>query len=234
MEFVLTPPTTAAVPVAGTKSSFPVRRIYCVGQNYAEHVREMGGDPSKTRPVFFSKPADAVVINNEDVIYPLATENLHYEAELVVALKSGGRGLSAEESKKAVYGYAIGIDFTRRDLQAKCKSLGQPWDVAKGFDQSAPISAIKPAELCRDIENSRIWLSVNGQTKQDGNTNDMIWNVAGIIAELSNFFDLKAGDLIFTGTPSGVGPVVAGDKLLAGIEGVGELSVTLRQFEAPL
>jgi fumarylpyruvate hydrolase len=192
----------------------------------------MGGDPSKTRPVFFSKPADAVVVNNESVPYPLATENLHYEAELVVALKSGGRLLSAEESKNSVYGYGVGIDFTRRDLQAKCKSLGQPWDVAKGFDRSAPISAIKPAEFCPEVENSRIWLSVNGVIKQDGNTNDMIWNVAGIIAELSNFFELKAGDLVFTGTPSGVGAVSVGDKIKAGIDGVGELSLTILRSEA--
>jgi fumarylpyruvate hydrolase len=227
VDFVLAPLPQASVPIADSQSRFPVHRIYCVGQNYAEHVREMGGDPSKTRPVFFSKPADAVVINNDPVSYPLATENLHYEAELVVALKSGGRNLSIEESKTTVYGYGVGIDFTRRDLQAKCKSLGQPWDVAKGFDQSAPISAIKPAELCPSVESSRIWLSVNGEIKQDGNTDDMIWNVASIIAELSNFFELKAGDLIYTGTPSGVGPVVAGDKLLAGIEGVGELSVAM-------
>lgn len=232
MEFVIPPSTQASVPVADSGASFPVRRIYCVGQNYAEHVREMGGDPSKTRPVFFSKPADAVVINNQSVAYPLATENLHYEAELVVALKSGGRLLSIEEAEKSVYGYAVGIDFTRRDLQAKCKSLGQPWDVAKGFDQSAPISAIKPAEFCPDVESSRIWLSVNGEVKQDGNTNDMIWNVAGIIAELSNFFELKAGDLIFTGTPSGVGAVEVGDKVEAGIEGVGQLSLTLLQPES--
>jgi fumarylpyruvate hydrolase len=217
------------VPIVGSNASFPVRRIYCVGQNYAEHVREMGGDPSKTRPVFFSKPADAVVINNESVAYPLATENLHYEAELVVALKSGGRLLSVEESRRSVYGYGIGIDLTRRDLQAKCKSLGQPWDVAKGFDQSAPISAIKPAEDCPVVDNSRIWLSVNGIIKQDGNTNDMIWDVPGIIAELSNFFELKAGDLIFTGTPSGVGAVSVGDDIRAGIDGVGELSFTMLQ-----
>lgn len=231
MEFAISPSPQASVPVADTELSFPVRRIYCVGQNYAEHVREMGGDPSKTRPVFFSKPADAVVINNKPVAYPLATENLHYEAELVVALKSGGRQMSVEEAKCSVYGYAVGIDFTRRDLQAKCKSLGQPWDVAKGFDQSAPISAIKPAELCPGVENSRIWLSVNGTTKQDGNTNDMIWNVAGIIAELSNFFELQAGDLIFTGTPSGVGAVVAGDEVKAGIEGIGELNFTMLAAE---
>lgn len=231
MEFIFSPSPQASVPIADSQLTFPVRRIYCVGQNYAEHVKEMGGDPSKTRPVFFSKPADAVVINNSPVAYPLATENLHYEAELVVALKSGGRQLSAEESKNSIYGYAIGIDFTRRDLQAKCKSGGKPWDIAKGFDQSAPISAIRPAELCPEIADSRIWLSVNGETKQDGNTNDMIWNVAGIIAELSNFYELKAGDLIFTGTPSGVGAVTVGDELKAGIDGVGELSVTMQQPE---
>jgi len=233
VEFVISPAPQTSVPIADSQSSFPVRRIYCVGQNYAEHVREMGGDPTKTRPVFFSKPADAVVTNNESVTYPMATDNLHYEAELVVALKSGGQKLSAEDSAKSIYGYAVGIDFTRRDLQAKFKSLGQPWDVAKGFDQSAPISAIKPAEHCGSVESARIWLSVNNAVKQDGNTDDMIWKIAGIIAELSNFFELKAGDLIFTGTPSGVGAVAVGDEIRAGIDGVGELSFTILESQNP-
>ncbi len=227
MDFIFTPLPRAAVPVVDSKANFPVHRIYCVGQNYAAHVREMGGDPLKTRPVFFCKPADAVVINNGDVNYPLATDNLHFEAELVVALKSGGKGINPSEAQQCIFGFGVGIDFTRRDLQAKSKSLGQPWDVAKGFDQSAPISALNPIANCGNAENSRIWLSVNDELKQDANTNDMIWNVAEIIAELSNYFELNAGDLIFTGTPSGVGAVGVGDVVKAGIDGVGELSLSI-------
>lgn len=231
MRFVIDPPATAAVPVVGTAEHFPVRRIYCVGQNYSAHVQEMGGDPTKTRPVFFSKPADAVVTDNAPISYPLATENLHYEAELVVALLSGGVNLSIAESKNSIYGYGVGIDFTRRDLQATCKAKGQPWDVAKGFDNSAPISAIKPVAHCENIENTRIWLKVNDEIKQDANTNDMIWGVPAIIAELSRFFRLGAGDLIFTGTPSGVSAVVPGDNIEAGVDGIGTVNVKILKSE---
>jgi fumarylpyruvate hydrolase len=227
METVFAPHLQATVPVVDSTAVFPVHRIYCVGQNYSAHVREMGGDPSKTQPVFFSKPADAVVIDNSPISYPMATSSLHFEAELVVALKSGGHKLTAAQAKDCVFGYGVGIDFTRRDLQAKCKAKGQPWDIAKGFDQSAPISAIKPLAACSNVDSARIWLSVDGAIKQDANTNDMIWDVPGIIAELSNYFELKAGDLIFTGTPSGVDAVCAGDCIRAGVDGVGELEVKI-------
>lgn len=231
MSFIFSPAPPATVPVVGTAGQFPVRRIYCVGQNYSAHVREMGGDPAKTQPVFFSKPADAVVTNNASIQYPLVTENLHYEAELVVALQGGGANLSATEAKSCIYGYAVGIDFTRRDLQAKCKAKGQPWDIAKGFDESAPISAIKPLAQCENVDRARIWLKVNGEIKQDANTDDMIWDVPSIIAELSRYFKLAAGDLIFTGTPSGVSAVAKGDSIEAGVDGIGSVDVNILQSE---
>lgn len=215
------------VPVVDTAAVFPVHRIYCVGQNYRAHVREMGGDPTKTQPVFFSKPADAIVIDDLPINYPMATSNLHYEAELVVALKAGGAKLSIADAMNCIFGYGVGVDFTRRDLQAKCKAKGQPWDIAKGFDQSAPISAIKPLAACGNVAAARIWLSVDDEVKQDANTNDMIWDVPSIIAELSNYFELQAGDLIFTGTPSGVDAVSVGNTIRAGIDGVGELEVKI-------
>ncbi|MFT6093565.1 MAG: fumarylpyruvate hydrolase [Pseudohongiellaceae bacterium] len=227
METVFASAQQVAVPVVGTTAVFPVRRVYCVGQNYSAHVREMGGDPSKTQPVFFSKPSDALVIDNSPVNYPMATASLHFEAELVVALEQGGLKLTAAQAQDCIFGYGVGIDFTRRDLQAKCKAKGQPWDIAKGFDQSAPISAIKPLAQCSHVDRARIWLSVDNVIKQDANTDDMIWDVPSIIAELSTYFELKAGDLIFTGTPSGVDAVSVGDCIRAGIDGVGELEVKI-------
>ncbi|MFK7863021.1 MAG: fumarylacetoacetate hydrolase family protein [Pseudohongiellaceae bacterium] len=229
MNLVIPQLPLAVVPVFDCKKLFPVRRIYCVGQNYAAHVREMGGDPAKTKPVFFSKPADSVVINDAAIAYPLATENLHYEAELVVALSSGGQNLSADAASQRIFGYGVGIDFTRRDLQVNCKAKGQPWDVAKGFDNSAPISAIKPIGLCNDVDRSRIWLSVNDEMRQDANTDDMIWDVPAIIAELSRYFKLHSGDLIFTGTPSGVSAVSEGDNIQAGVDGIGVVNVKIEQ-----
>ncbi len=214
------------VPVANSDKFFPVRRIYCVGQNYGDHVREMGGDPRKSAPVFFSKPANAIVIDNKDVNYPSGTSNLHYEAELVVALGSGGSNISVEEAGECLFGYAVGIDFTRRDLQAAAKAGGKPWDAAKGFDQSAPVSAIRTVDNST-LTSGRIWLEVNDEIKQDADLSDMIWSVPEIIAELSKLYELQAGDLIFTGTPSGVSAVVAGDRIKAGIEDVGEIAFKL-------
>lgn len=227
MEYVFTPEEIPAVPVAGSGAKYPVHRIYCVGQNYGDHVKEMGGDPRQQSPVFFSKPANAIVIDNKPVKYPQATSNLHYEVELVVALGRGGKNISEAAALDCVFGYAVGIDFTRRDLQAEAKSKGRPWDTAKGFDQSAPISAIASTVQATHPDDSRISLSVNGETRQDASTADMIWNVAEIICELSAFYELQAGDLIFTGTPSGVAAVGVGDKLHASIEGIGELDVQI-------
>lgn len=225
-EYVVTPQTRPVIPVAGSDAMFPVHRIYCVGQNYSDHVREMGGDPKKNPPVFFSKPANAIVTNNQAVSYPPATDNLHYEVELVVALGSGGGNIAAEEALDHVWGYAVGIDFTRRDLQAAAKQGGKPWDAAKGFDQSAPISSVRAADG-QHPEQGRIWLAVNDEIRQDANLDDMIWSVAEIIAELSRLYALKAGDIIFTGTPAGVSAVVPGDRIKAGIESVGEIEFDL-------
>lgn len=224
--FVIAPEARPALPITGSDSLFPVRRIYCVGQNYGDHVREMGGDPKKNPPVFFSKPANAIVTDNQPVAYPPATDNLHYEVELVVALGSGGSQIAAADALAHVYGYAVGIDFTRRDLQAAAKQGGKPWDAAKGFDQSAPISAIRPVGNAHPVSGS-ISLQVNSETRQDADLSDMIWSVAEIIAELSTLYELKGGDIIFTGTPAGVSAVVPGDHIQATIESVGEIEFDL-------
>lgn len=218
---VIEAPAQVSVPVEGEAARYPVRRILCVGRNYAAHRREMGGD-DRDPPFFFSKPADAIVPPGGEVAYPSATSNLHHEIELVVALKSGGADVPVGKALELVYGYAVGVDITRRDLQAAAREKQQPWEASKGFDQSAPISAIKP--WTGAPPQGRIWLSVNGQTKQDAVVADMIWNVAEIIAEASKLWRLAPGDLIYTGTPEGVGPMVRGDQVRGGVDGVGELS----------
>jgi fumarylpyruvate hydrolase len=194
-----------------------------VGQNYGDHVREMGGDPKKNSPVFFSKPANAIVVNNKSVKYPTATDNFHYEVELVVALSSGGVNIPEELALNCVFGYAVGIDFTRRDLQNFAKKAGRPWDVAKGFDQSAPISSITVKSEITDLGKVQISLSLNGEVRQNSKLDAMIWSVTEIISELSKFYALQPGDLIFTGTPSGVAAVTPGDRLSAEISGIGNL-----------
>lgn len=224
-EFVIARPAPVALPVAGG-GLFPVRRIYCVGRNYAEHAREMGNDP-KAPPFFFGKPADALVIGGGDVPYPTQTRDLHHEIELVVAIGRDGGGLEAEDALAHVYGYAAGIDLTRRDLQAEAKTAGRPWDMAKGFDHSAPIGEIAPASAIGHPAGGAITLSVNGAERQRGDLADQIWAVPEAIAFLSRFVALKAGDLIFTGTPAGVGPVVAGDVLEGRIEGVGQVTTRI-------
>ena len=224
-DWVFEPPPRAAVPVQGCEAHFPVRRVYCVGQNYADHVREMGGS-QREQPVFFDKPADAVTTASK-VPYPPATRNLHHEVELVVALKSGGIDLAPAQAAQAIFGYAVGVDLTRRDLQASAKKKGAPWTTAKGFDHSAPISPIRPVEDGAHPTNADISLAVNGMLRQQGNTAEMIWSVPEIIAELSRLYELKAGDLVFTGTPAGVGPLAPGDLVGCRIEGVGTLAFTL-------
>ena len=214
-----------SLPVEGLDARFPVRRVYCVGQNYAEHVREMGGTERAT-PVFFDKPADALITKSE-VPYPASTVNLHHEVELVVALSSGGRDLDAEQAESCIFGYAVGVDLTRRDLQAAAKKKGAPWTTAKGFDNSAPISAIRPLDGGEHPINADIRLAVNGLMRQQGNTAEMIWSVPEVIAELSRLFELKAGDLLFTGTPAGVGALERGDLVACSIEGVGTLAFTV-------
>ncbi|MEI7611100.1 MAG: fumarylacetoacetate hydrolase family protein [Rhodospirillaceae bacterium] len=227
MKTVFPPSPSPVVPVAGTAAVFPVRRIFCVGQNYAAHAREMGSDPTKTEPCFFSKPGDAVVVNGIAIPFPSATQNLHYEIELVAALLGGGANIPVDKALDHVFGYAAGIDLTRRDLQAAAKKAGNPWDMAKGFDRSAPIGTIAPASVIGHPAKGGIRLSVNGAVRQSSDLSDMIWSVAAIIARLSQFVELGAGDLIFTGTPQGVGPIRPGDRLVGGIDGVGTVSVTV-------
>jgi fumarylpyruvate hydrolase len=214
-------PSTVAI--AGSNARFPVRRIFCVGQNYADHVREMGGDPEREEPFFFAKPADAVMPNGARLPFPSRTANLHHEVELVVALGSGGRDLEPAQAAGLIFGHAVGLDMTRRDLQAVARKAGRPWDMAKGFDQSAPIDplveGVPPA-------TGAIALSVNGETRQSADLSQMIWAVDGIIAVLSSYVELAAGDLIFTGTPAGVGPVQPGDRLYATIAGLDPLEIS--------
>jgi fumarylpyruvate hydrolase len=217
----------ASVEIVGTHLRFPVHRIYCVGSNYAAHTREMGMDPERLPPCFFSKPADAVVANGAPVPYPPRTTNLHHEIELVVALGKGGREIPLPAALDHVFGYAVGCDLTRRDLQAAAKAKGMPWDVSKGFDASAPITAIKPATEAGHMGSVRIWLEVNGRSRQDANLAEMTWSVAEIIVELSTYFALQPGDLIFTGTPAGVGPLQRGDSLVGGIDGLDTLRITI-------
>jgi fumarylpyruvate hydrolase len=220
-EHVIAPPARPTVPVEGETRSFPVRRILCVGRNYAAHRREMGGD-DRDPPFFFSKPADAVVPPGRDPAYPTCTQDLHHEMELVVAIGAEGADVPPDAALSLVFGYAAGVDLTRRDLQAAARGKGQPWDAAKGFDDSAPISVIRPWRGA--APQGRIRLSVNGQVRQDASLSDMIWNVAEIVSEASRLWRLKPGDLIFTGTPEGVGPVVRGDRVDGEIEGVGRLA----------
>ncbi|MFY9657657.1 MAG: fumarylacetoacetate hydrolase family protein [Methylocystis sp.] len=224
-EFLFSLGPRPSVPIAGQSGHFPVRRIFCVGLNYAAHAREMGKDPNKERPFFFSKPADAVVESGATIAYASMTSNLHYEIELVAALHSGGADISRDRALEHVFGYAAGIDLTRRDLQKAARDEGKPWDLAKGFDQSAPLGVIRPAAEIGHPRAGRIALSVNGVIRQNGDISDMILDAAGIIAELSRYVRLAAGDLIFTGTPEGVGPLKPGDVAEGEIEGVGTIRV---------
>lgn len=225
-EFVFLPPPTPSVQIAGSSRRFPVHRIYCVGRNYAEHAREMGSDPKVEPPVFFTKPADALVANGTPVPYPPRTENLHYEVELVVAIGGEGRNIPSSQAHAHIFGYAVGNDLTRRDLQSASKKKGLPWDTGKAFDASAPIASIRPASLGH-IERGRIWLTVNDEIRQQSDISEMIWSVPEVIAELSTLFELKAGDLIYTGTPAGVGPLNPGDRIECGVEGLETLRNTI-------
>ena len=218
-DHVIPPPAQATVPVAGG-GSFPVRRVYCVGRNYAEHAREMGHDPDRELPFFFMKPADALVTGGADMPYPSMTADLHHEMELVVALKSGGSDIAEAEALSHVWGYAAGLDMTRRDLQGEAKKVGRPWDMGKGFDHSAPIGDLVPAARV-DPGHGRIELKVNGTVRQASDLGSLIWSVPETIAYLSKLVRLEAGDLIFTGTPEGVAAVSRGDMLEGMVEGVG-------------
>ena len=225
-DYVISAPPQPYVPVAGGEK-FPVRRIFCVGRNYAEHAREMGHDPDREPPFFFAKPADALVIDGAPTPYPKHTADLHHEIELVVALGTGGADIPLADALSHVWGYAAGIDLTRRDLQAAAKKAGRPWDMAKGFDHSAPIGELAPVSRIGHPAAGRIVFTVNGTLRQEGDIAQMIWPVADAIAYLSTFFELAPGDLIFTGTPAGVAAVVRGDRLEGTIDGVGTVATTI-------
>jgi fumarylpyruvate hydrolase len=227
MTYVFSPLAIPAVPIQGVTSLFAVHRIYCVGRNYAEHAREMGGDPTREPPFFFSKPADAIVLNNSSVPYPPRTQNFHHEVELVVAIGKGGRNIVATDALDHIFGYAVGNDLTRRDLQKNAKDAGKPWDISKGFDRSAPIASIRPIGSGGHVTNAAIWLKVNGALKQQANVADLTWTVPEIIAELSTYYELQPGDLIFTGTPAGVSALKKGDRVEAGIDGLETLVTTI-------
>lgn len=223
MHTVIPPPAQPSIPVVGRTERFPVRRIFCIGRNYADHAREMGATVDKANPMFFTKPADAIVTDGADVPYPSATHDLHHEVEMVVALGAGGSDLSVHEAGKLVWGYGVGLDLTRRDLQAQAKAKGSPWDVAKGFDHSAPVSALVPAQDVTLTDATRIALEINGEARQQATLGDMVLSVPEILAALSTLFELKAGDLVYTGTPAGVAALVRGDRFRATLEGVGTL-----------
>src|SRR5437868_9347982 len=227
-QYVIDPPQPPSIAVAGTSRRFPVRRIWCVGRNYLEHIREMGQD-EREPPFFFAKPADAVVPDGSTIPYPPLTKDLHHEVELVVALKSGGRNIDVRRANDCIYGYGVGIDLTRRDLQIASRDLKRPWEIGKAFDASAPCGAIRPASETGHPTKGRITLKCNGKIRQDGDLEQLIWNVPEVISKLSEMVALEAGDIIMTGTPSGVAATVAGDKLECEIEGIGKLTVAIGQ-----
>ena len=224
--YVIDQPVQAALPVAGSSAMFPVRRLYCVGRNYAEHTREMGHDPDKEAPFFFMKTADSLRTDGK-FPYPAGSKDVHWEIELVVALKSGGKNIKAADALSHVYGYAIALDMTRRDLQAEAKKTGRPWEIGKSFDDSAPCTAIQPASRIGHPAKGAIWLDLNGVRKQSGDLSQLIWDVPSQIEYLSGLWELQAGDLIFTGTPAGVGAVHKGDHLKGHVDGVGDLDVVV-------
>ena len=228
MSFVFTPPPAVSVPVVGKAERFPVRRIYCVGRNYEEHAKEMGFT-GREPPFFFLKPADAIVAveagTTGTIPYPSLTKNLHHEIELVVAIGTGGKNIAAADAAKHIYGYAVGLDMTRRDLQGEMKKSGRPWCIGKGFDHSAPIGPITPAEQAGDVNNAELYVQVGGKDRQRSNVSKLIWNIAETIEHLSAAWELQPGDLIYTGTPEGVAAVVSGDTMVGGVAGLETLTI---------
>ena len=231
MTYAFAPPPVASVAVYGESARFPVRRIFCVGRNYAAHAREMGKDPDREPPFFFTKPADAVLDaeagHGARVPYPPETSDFQHEIELTVAIGKGGTNIARQSALDHVFGYAVSIDLTRRDLQMKAREMGRPWDWGKAFDLSAPLASIRRAGLAGDVARSRIWLSVDGAVKQDANIADLIWDVPEVIAIISSSMALQPGDLIMTGTPAGVGPLKPGQTARGGIDGLGEIELTI-------
>ncbi len=227
-DYAFTPPAIPSLAIFGSSARFPIRRVFCVGRNYAAHAREMGSDPNREPPFFFMKPADAVVPAEGALPYPPATEDLHHEIELVVALRSGGADIPADEALVKVWGYGVGLDLTRRDLQSVAKENGRPWDMAKGFDASAPCSPLRPvSSFGHPSEDACIRMTVNGEVRQDGALSEMIWPIADIISHLSRLVTLAPGDLIFTGTPAGVGALKPGDRVHGEVAGVDEFDLEI-------
>ncbi|MGB1862684.1 MAG: fumarylacetoacetate hydrolase family protein [Candidatus Puniceispirillum sp.] len=222
MDYIFTPAPQVSLPIDGLDAQFPVRRIYCIGRNYADHAIEMGHDPNREAPFFFQKNAQNIDISGT-FPYPPQTSDVHHEIELVVALQSGGADISEDEAMQHVYGYAVALDMTRRDLQGEAKKTGRPWEIGKAFERSAPMSALVPASETGHLDAGRISLKINDEIRQDGDLNQMIWKVPEMISYLSRFYDIAAGDLIMSGTPAGVGPVAKGDILTGEIEGLGTL-----------
>ena len=225
MEYVIAPPETPRLAVAGTDARFPVRRIYCVGRNYAAHAREMGHDPDREPPFFFQKNPDALLPSGSTFPYPPASRDVQFEIELVCAIGTGGLRIAASNALDHVWGYAVGIDMTRRDLQGAAKKLGRPWEVGKAFDHAAPCTRVHPASVVGHPAKGRIWLDVNGETRQNGNIDELIWTVPEVVEQLSALFTLAPGDLIFTGTPAGVGAIERGDVMTGGVEGVDTIEI---------
>ena len=225
--YVFPPTETPSVEIEGGPERFAVHRIYCVGRNYEAHAREMGKDPTREPPFFFTKPADALVPNHSTIPYPSRTKNLHHEIELVLAIGKAGRDIATGAALEHVFGYAVGNDLTRRDLQFEARDKGRPWDTGKAFDRSAAITAIRPVSVGGHVLRGRIWLSVNGKVRLDADVSELIWGVAELVAELSTLFELRTGDLIYTGTPAGVGPVTSGDRMEGGVAELPTLVTTI-------
>jgi fumarylpyruvate hydrolase len=225
--YVIDPPIVPSLPVVGETRRFAVNRIYCVGRNYADHAREMGHDPDREPPFFFMKPANSIVADGKDMQYPNLSKDVHHEIEMVVAIGTGGANIAADKALEHVYGYGVGLDMTRRDLQGEAKKMGRPWDTGKAFDQSAPCAALTPVTQCGHLSQGAVKLSVNGELRQEGDLNQLIWSIPDTIAYLSTLFTLEPGDLIMSGTPAGVGPVKKGDVLEGTVEGLTPLKIKI-------
>ncbi|MCC0014886.1 MAG: fumarylacetoacetate hydrolase family protein [Rhodobiaceae bacterium] len=223
MDYAITPPAQAYLPIRGSKAVFPIHRIYCVGRNYAAHAIEMGHDPDREPPFFFQKNPDNVVINGADFPYPDKSNDVHFEIEMLVALHKGGRNIALDKAMDCVWGYGVGLDMTRRDLQGECKKMGRPWEIGKAFEQSAPCSELVPATETGHPTSGAVWLDVNGERRQEGDLNQLIWKVPEMISYLSGLFELAPGDIIMSGTPAGVGPTKRGDVMHGHVEGIGDL-----------
>ena len=227
MAYIITPRSIPTLPVRGSDSLFPIHRIYCVGRNYAAHTREMGHDPDREPPFFFQKNPDTIVPSGGNFPYPDKSNDVHFEIELVIALSKGGKDIKETDAADYIFGYAVGLDMTRRDLQGLAKKSGRPWEVGKAFENSAPCGEIVPVAEVSGLKNARIWLDVNGEIRQNGNINQLIWSIPEIISYLSGFFTLAPGDLIYSGTPSGVGAIEKGDVMKGTVEGISEITINV-------